>query len=57
MAQCCRQKGKVEGVWHERDPQGVSSKRVGLRKVGLMWVASGGGGGKGPKGWALGDGP
>ena len=50
MAQWGGQKEEVEGVRHGRDPQGVGSKRVGLRGVGL-------GGGKGPKGWALGDGP
>ena len=50
MTQWGGQKGEVEGGGARGDPQGVGSKRVGLRGVGL-------GGGKGPKGWALGDGP
>ena len=48
MAQWGGQKGEVEGVRHGRDPQGVGSKRVGLRGVGLRWVASWGG--DGPRG-------
>ena len=52
MAQWGGQNGEVERVGHGRDPQGVGSKRVGLRGVGLRWVASWGGGmaqGVGPR--------